>query len=309
MGDDVALRVRLQLDFSGSRWLAGSLLVDEEVRPLEASYVVDTPRQIVQATRAALAGHGGDVAWNQEPGGEMWRLAAAGDGALTLSAQEAARLPDRGWMPNETASVYVVDGRAWARTVVRCLDHLGQVGDYEGHWVRPFPAEELDALREWFGSTSSEAKGRYTPVSLLAPSQRCRPAQTALPGRSQVGGEPHVVGTLLVPVHHPHSQSRRRQRRLGVRFRLADEPVGDVLVRRDAKVWVVLGPGPRAVTDELLVLCSSVRHVLLGRLKIAHPAAVASREPSRAPIHVIPLQRACVLRHGRRVRALAAESR
>lgn len=141
-------KVRLDLAFRGAGWLVGTLDLGTATYALLASHVMDTPGDLVDATRAACVGREGDMLWLHEPNVEVWRLQADGD-ALRLTVDAVPSWPRVGWSPGPAAAIHRLTRVGWLRAVIRAVSVLGQDQErYRAEWRRDFPAASVRAVQD-----------------------------------------------------------------------------------------------------------------------------------------------------------------
>ncbi len=135
-------------------WLNVEVVVGSVTATLEASYVDDAPRVLVDAaTRVLLGDSPTRFSWVYEPGRFHWEI----------DRQDRDQVRVRVWRQEDLLNVRrpyasellrcATTPTQFARAVLRAVDRVGHDLGEEGfaaRWQRPFPGDALERLRSTF---------------------------------------------------------------------------------------------------------------------------------------------------------------
>jgi len=124
--------------------------------PVLASWLEDTPSQLVTAARAALLGEEAHVLWVEEPDSKVWTLTPEA-GSIRLLVQGCAGLgpDDLGSFVPTSEETYLLPRRDFVVGVLAGMDALAlalPVARYEAEWHHPWPRTDLADLRRALGN-------------------------------------------------------------------------------------------------------------------------------------------------------------
>jgi hypothetical protein len=140
---------RIRLSFEGHGWLDVRIHVDSIERRMHASYIRDTPLQMIEAANLFLKGiPEASFSFEEEPGEWRWLLVRDGDSlSIRVIYFTDARRPSK--RAGEEILRADVPAHTFARALKLAIDELTKdIGDeeYEKEWGRRFPCEAYDRL-------------------------------------------------------------------------------------------------------------------------------------------------------------------
>lgn len=146
--------LHLNIELRGRGWLVVRFADGNEVADLEASYLTDTPRELVEATNLILQGQPEARFSTQQEPGECRAIMRRDADALTLHVlrfdQTFSRMADAA---GKEVLQIATQPRAWGNAVWRALDALRQefgLEGYEQRWGHPFPMASFERLGAHF---------------------------------------------------------------------------------------------------------------------------------------------------------------